>query len=109
MKLSRRSMIGLAFTIAAMTASAVSAQESLLKRLLGGDGDEAVAPIVEDPGAQTPEEAAAAPGPLHPGLVNAAILTYGNGKTSRCFSNEFLSQVSRETNISCNPDRKSVV
>ena len=36
--------------------------------------------------AVTPEEAANAPGPIQPGVVNCAILTYGNGKTSRCFS-----------------------
>lgn len=54
-------------------------------------------------GSQSPEEIANSPGRLQPGLVNCAILTYGNGKTSRCFSNEFLSQVSRETHIRCNP------
>ncbi|QDT54037.1 hypothetical protein Pan44_20640 [Caulifigura coniformis] len=53
--------------------------------------------------AVTPEEAANAPGPLQPGVVNCAILTYGNGKTSRCFSSEFLAQASRETNIRTNP------
>ncbi|MBX3442991.1 MAG: DUF4159 domain-containing protein [Planctomyces sp.] len=57
----------------------------------------------ENIGAQSPEEAANAPGPLKPGVVNAAILTYGAGKTSRCFSNEFLSLISRESHIQCNP------
>jgi len=53
--------------------------------------------------AVTPEEAANAPGPLQPGVVNCAILTYGSGKTSRCFSSEFLSQAARETHIKTNP------
>jgi hypothetical protein len=53
--------------------------------------------------AVTPEEAANSPGPMQPGVVNCAILTYGSGKTSRCFSSEFLAQASRETNIKTNP------
>jgi hypothetical protein len=53
--------------------------------------------------AVTPEEAANAPGPLLPGVVNCAILTYGAGKTSRCFSSEFLAQAARETHIKTNP------
>ena len=51
----------------------------------------------------TPEEAANAPGPMLPGVVNCAVLTYGNGKTSRCFSSEFLAQAARETHIKTNP------
>lgn len=53
--------------------------------------------------AVTPEEAANSPGPMQPGVVNCAILTYGAGKTSRCFSSEFLAQAARETHIKTNP------
>lgn len=54
--------------------------------------------------ADTVEEAPPAPPPvLQPGAVNCANLIYGNGKTSKCFSSEFLSQISRETHISANP------
>jgi hypothetical protein len=53
--------------------------------------------------AVTPEEAANAPGPLLPGVVNCAVLTYGSGKTSRCFSSEFLAQAGRDTHIKTNP------
>lgn len=34
-----------------------------------------------------------------PGMVRCANLTYGNGKTSVCFSQEFLKQISRDTNV----------
>ncbi len=43
-----------------------------------------------------------APPVLQPGMVNCANLTYGNGKTSACFSDEFLKQIGRETHILTN-------
>lgn len=49
------------------------------------------------------ETAPAAPADWQPGVVNCATLTYADGKTSRCFSEEFLSQISRDTHIAANP------
>ncbi len=43
-----------------------------------------------------------APPVLQPGMVNCANLTYGKGKTSKCFSDEFLKQIARETHILTN-------
>jgi hypothetical protein len=93
----------LACVLAAVVATAAVAEEptEVLRSLFNSIEEELDAQ--SDGGAQTPEESENAPGPLRPGHVNCAILTYGNGKTSRCFSNEFLSQISRETHINCNP------
>lgn len=77
--------------------------QTTLQNLFESLSEDIEASQVEAQGAQSPEEAATRPGPLQPGLINCAILTYGQGKTGRCFSNEFLSLTSRETNIRCNP------
>ena len=42
------------------------------------------------------------PATMQPGLVNCANLVYGSGKSSVCFSSEFLSQINRETFIQSN-------
>jgi hypothetical protein len=42
------------------------------------------------------------PAVLQPGVVNCANLIYGDGKTSKCFSPEFLSQIRSDTNITAN-------
>jgi len=77
--------------------------QSILRNLFESLSEDIDAAEAEVKGAQSFEEAATRPGPLRPGLINCAILTYGEGKTSRCFSSEFLAQASRETNINCNP------
>ncbi len=60
--------------------------------------------IFDDLVEQEAEEAAPAePAVIQPGIVNCATLTYGNGKSSRCFSEEFLSQISRDSHIIANP------
>lgn len=49
------------------------------------------------------ETAPEAPLPvLQPGVVNCANLVYGEGKTSKCFSSQFLSQITSDTNITAN-------
>ena len=48
-------------------------------------------------------EPAEAPAVLQPGMVNCGNLIYGNSKTSKCFSPEFLTQISRDTHITANP------
>ncbi len=41
-------------------------------------------------------------------VVRCANLVYGNGKTSKCFSAEFLKQVRKQTNIQADPELHSV-
>jgi hypothetical protein len=45
---------------------------------------------------------------LQPGVVNCGNLIYGNNKTSKCFSPQFLKQISGETNVVANPGLVSV-
>ena len=37
--------------------------------------------------------------PAKPGELRCAILTYGKGKTSRCFSDKFLAQIRKDTHV----------
>ena len=39
---------------------------------------------------------------LQPGMVNCGNLIYGNGKTSRCFSAEFLTQIGEDSHVVAN-------
>ena len=48
------------------------------------------------------EAAPDVPAEWQPGVVNCATLTYANGKSSRCFSEEFLSQIGRDTHVAAN-------
>jgi len=50
----------------------------------------------------TASDAVVPPATLQPGLVNCANLVYGSGKSSVCFSAEFLAQINRETHIRSN-------
>jgi hypothetical protein len=93
---------GVAMLLAALCAAADEPSDIL--RTLENTLEQAADPNLDPPiGAQTLEENSVRTGPLQPGLVNAAILTYGAEKTSRCFSHEFLLQINRETHINCNP------
>jgi hypothetical protein len=49
------------------------------------------------------ESAPEVPAVWQPGVVNCATLTYADGKSSRCFSEEFLAQISRDTHVAANP------
>jgi hypothetical protein len=60
----------------------------------------------QPPPPESPPDQAAAPAEpatLQPGVVNCGNLIYGNNKTSKCFSPEFLTQIGRETHITANP------
>lgn len=61
--------------------------------------------VDETENVEVPDPAAAAeePAVLQPGVVNCANLVYGDNRSSVCFSSEFLSQVSSETNIRTQP------
>jgi len=50
-----------------------------------------------------PAEEAPATISLEPGVVNCGNLIYGDNKTSKCFSPQFLRQISEETNVVANP------
>ena len=56
------------------------------------------------PPAESPPAAEPTPGVLQPGMVNCGNLIYGNNKTSKCFSPDFLSQIGRETHVVANPN-----
>lgn len=56
------------------------------------------------PPSESPPAAEPASGVLQPGMVNCGNLIYGNNKTSKCFSPDFLSQIGRETNVVSNPN-----
>jgi hypothetical protein len=56
------------------------------------------------PPSESPPAAEPTPGVLQPGMVNCGNLIYGNNKTSKCFSPDFLSQIGRETNVVANPN-----
>ena len=43
-----------------------------------------------------------------PERVRAAALNYGNNKTSTCYANHFLSQITKETNIRAHPEFQPV-
>ena len=81
----------------------------LHSRLLGTVAAALVAGIAisadDKPKSEDAEEAAPAqPVPmLQPGMVNCGNLVYGNGKTSVCFSNEFLSQIGEDSHVIANP------
>lgn len=50
------------------------------------------------------QEAEPVPVPvIQPGMVNCGNLIYGDGKTSRCFSSEFLAQIGEDSNVIANP------
>lgn len=51
------------------------------------------------PGDANPSEPSAGDDDLRPGSVACANLVYGNGKTSVCFSPQFLAEVGKQTNI----------
>src|SRR5689334_23291003 len=54
-------------------------------------------PADEAPPAEAVDE------PLRPGTVACANLVYGEGKTSVCFSSEFMAEAGRLTNIVTQP------
>src|SRR5690348_14552011 len=65
-----------------------------------------VDPPAERPASKAAEEAPpaeAADEPLRPGTVACANLVYGDGKTSVCFSSEFMAEAGRLTNIVTQP------
>ncbi len=43
------------------------------------------------------------PPTLQPGVVNCGNLIYGDNKTSKCFSPQFLTQIQHESNVLANP------
>lgn len=88
---------------ALMPAAFAEEPQEILRSLFDSIAEEMQTNEAVESGSLTPEEAANSPGQMRPGLINCAILTYGNNKTSRCFSNEFLSQIGRETHVRCNP------
>jgi len=107
MRFQLRSSVARCLAIGVMAAAIPAAfaedPQEILRSLFDSIAEEMETNEAIESGSLTPEEAANIPGQMRPGLVNCAILTYGNNKTSRCFSNEFLSQIGRETHVRCNP------
>jgi hypothetical protein len=64
--------------------------------------DDSAALTVAQADAATGLPPAAVPGVLQPGLVNCANLVYGEGKSSVCFSSEFLAQTNQDTHARAN-------
>src|SRR5262245_34441307 len=59
----------------------------------------AIALAIDPPDEKPADPPAAAPSTLAPGTVTCANLVYGKGKTSVCYSPEFLAEAGRQTNI----------
>lgn len=61
--------------------------------------------IIDSVTAQPPPPAEDTPATvsLEPGVVNCGNLIYGDNKTSKCFSPQFLRQIGSETNVVANP------